>query len=95
MTRHVALRLGLARAVGTLQSGRAVVGGVRRGLVDLLISAVAGLAGHPYPTPPAPEPEAAIAAVITAALDRGMPHARVVAAVNDALESAVRPGGQM
>ncbi len=90
--RHIALRLGLARGIGLIQSGRAVVGEVRRGTTDLLISALAALGGLPYRDPGAADPEAAIGAVVVAAMARGVSGPRVVEVVNAALEAGVRPG---
>lgn len=89
---HIDLRLALARGLGTLQSGRAVVGAVRREQADLLIAALAGLGGSAYRPPAAGDAEAAIGAVIEAALARGVTNAAVVELVNDRLQAGVRPG---
>jgi len=89
---HIDLRLALARGLGTLQSGRAVVGDVRRTQTDLLIAALAGLGGGAYRPPGSGDAEAAIGAVIEAALARGVSITAIVELVNDRLEAGVRPG---
>ncbi len=91
--RHIRLRLGLARGIALIQSGRAMVGDVRRGTLDLLISAMGALGDTPYREPDATDPEAAIGAVVEAALARGVSVPRAIQVFNRALERGVRPGG--
>ncbi len=89
---HIDLRLGIARALAPLQAGRVIAGGFRGQLADLLIAALAGLGGRAYRAPGPGDAEAAIGAVVDAALARGVPASAVVAVVNDRLEAGVRPG---
>lgn len=80
--------LNIAVALGLVCSPCALVGERRRRLGALLRDAMAGRDGGRIAA------EDAIGAVISAALDAGVPHTRATELVNDALRAGVRPAGR-